>query len=85
MKMNIMIPVLNEEEQIVTNVKKVIEYLKTTKLEGNYVITIADNGSTDKTPELGRQLQAECEGKVNYMRLEERGVGLAFRGRNTLL
>lgn len=79
MKINIMIPVLNEEEQIVTNVKKVIDYLKDTKLEGNYVITIADNGSTDKTPELGRQLVQECDGKVNYIRLEERGVGLAFR------
>ena len=45
---------------------------------GKYKVTIVDNGSSDKTEELSLMLAGEYEA-VHYIKLEERGVGLALR------
>ena len=51
-------------------------------LRGNvdipYSLTILDNGSEDETPEIGKAL-AEKYPEVSYVRVGERGVGVAFR------
>ena len=41
-------------------------------------LTILDNGSEDETPEIGKAL-AEKYPEVSYVRVGERGVGVAFR------
>lgn len=41
-------------------------------------VVIADNGSTDSTPEIGRRLSDEHE-DVGYLRLEQRGRGRALK------
>lgn len=72
----ITIPVLNEEETLVKKVEEVLEFYERNKLE-NFLLTIADNGSTDETENLGREL-ARKYSKVKYIRLNEKGVGLAL-------
>lgn len=43
-----------------------------------YELTIVDNGSDDDTPQIARALQAEYP-EVHYVRIDERGVGIAFK------
>ena len=77
MYINILLPVYNEELRLHNGVVRTIEYMKKIEYD-NYCLTIVDNASTDQTQELGRKLASEYE-QVNYLRLEEKGVGIAFR------
>lgn len=77
-KINIVIPVLNEERALRQGVEKTLQFLNTTELKGNFIITIADNGSTDQTKAIAEKLCNEYE-YVHYFRVSKRGVGLAFR------
>ena len=43
-----------------------------------YELTILDNGSDDETPEIGQALERKYQ-EVRYVRVGERGVGVAFR------
>jgi glycosyltransferase involved in cell wall biosynthesis len=78
MTLNIVIPVLNEEKALQQGVEKTLYFLKTTPIEKNVYITIADNGSTDKTGEVARELCSRYA-KVEYFKVSQPGVGLAFR------
>jgi len=73
----IAIPVYNEEELITENTEKLIGYMES--LGERYEIILCDNGSTDSTPDLGRRLEKRYKGKVRFLSLRRRGVGLAFR------
>jgi len=78
MSFTIIIPVYNEEELIVKNADKLVEYLK--KLKENFEIIIVDNGSTDKTIELGKSLEKKYQKKFKILTIPEKGyVGFAFR------
>jgi len=74
--MNIIIPVYNEEGIIIENTEKLVIFLD--KLYSEYEIIICSNGSTDSTPEKGRELEQKFPGKVRFFHLDDRGVGLAF-------
>ena len=78
MTLNVVIPVLNEEKALRAGVEGTVRFLDGTAAEGVYTITIADNGSTDGTERIAGELCAEI-GQVSYIKLGERGVGLAFR------
>ncbi len=78
MTIDITIPVLNEEETLVKQVEKTLQFLMSSSLQ-NYRIVIADNGSDDQTEFLGRQLASIHEGKVSFIKVGKRGVGLALR------
>lgn len=78
MRLNIVIPVLNEEKALEHGVETTIRYLDGTELSGNYRITIADNGSTDDTERIARLL-CDRYSHVDYFKVSQRGVGLAFR------
>jgi len=73
----IIIPVYNEEEILAKNIKKLIKDLKNSKLK--FEVIIADNGSTDSTPEIAKWLSKVYEGCVEYLRFKERGPGNAFK------
>lgn len=70
------VPVLNEEKRLVAGIDKLVEKME--KLGIKYLITIADNGSTDKTSELSALLAIKYK-NVRYKRVEGRGVGLALK------
>ncbi len=43
-----------------------------------YSLTIVDNGSDDDTPQIAKMLEEKIP-EVHYIRIEERGVGIAFK------
>lgn len=74
---NILFPVLNERLRLENGIEKTISYVRA-HLPIPCQITILDNGSEDETPEIGKRL-AEKYAEVSYVRVGERGVGVAFR------
>ena len=74
---NILFPVLNERLRLENGIKKTVSYVRR-HLTIPCQITILDNGSDDETPEIGMRL-AEVYPEVSYVRVGERGVGVAFR------
>ncbi len=74
-----MLPVLNEEDILDASLRSVIEFFSQNSMR-NWRLAIVDNGSLDATGDISKRLVAEFgTNKVRYMRLEERGVGLAIR------
>ena len=78
MNLEITIPVLNEEETIKDKIKEMIDYTQKNILNRNIVFIIADNGSTDKTEQYSMELIKEYD-NLRYIKLPEKGVGLALR------
>lgn len=77
MSINLLFPVLNERLRLENGIERSMAYLKE-HVTIPYSLTILDNGSTDETPEIGMRL-AEKYPEVSYVRVGERGVGVAFR------
>ena len=73
------IPSLNEEAVLLDTVEKTLDFVSKKMPNDNFRIIIVDNGSNDRTQEIGRTLAAEYPGQVIYQRLEQRGKGLAVR------
>ena len=79
---NILFPVLNEHKRLRPGVEKTVKYMQSYTREHpgvGYVCTVLDNGSDDDTPDIARGLEREYPGIVRYVRIEQRGVGIAFR------
>ncbi len=74
---NILFPVLNERLRLEKGIHKTIAYVRE-NLSIPCQLTILDNGSDDETPDIGKAL-AEKYPEVSYVRVGERGVGVAFR------
>ena len=77
MSVNILFPVLNERLRLQRGIDRTMEYLRE-KVDIPYCLTILDNGSEDETPEIGKALEEKYP-EVSYVRVGERGVGVAFR------
>lgn len=78
MRINIALPVMNEESALEDSVRKIAGMAASFLPDDDVVIVICDNGSDDRTGEIGKRLAAEI-GSVRYLRLAERGKGLAIR------
>jgi glycosyltransferase involved in cell wall biosynthesis len=75
----ITIPVLNEESALHGNVLALYDFcMKNFEGSGQWKIVISDNGSIDRTPEIGNNLASKFE-QIKYIRTDKRGVGLALR------
>ena len=77
MKVNIVFPVLDEERRLEKGIHTTEAFLAKRR-DIDAVITIVDNGSTDRTPDIIKEL-ADVYSNIEYIRLSERGFGLAFR------
>ncbi|GGV49150.1 glycosyl transferase [Streptomyces longisporoflavus] len=75
--LDIVIPVYNEEKDLEPCVRRLHEHLVRT-FPYPFRITVADNASTDRTPEVAARLAASSE-EVRYTRLEQKGRGRALR------
>jgi len=77
---DIIIPILNEENTLEGNVGIIIDFLKK-ELSDNYDcrVILADNGSDDNTPAIGKKLAEKFSGVVFYHRVGKKGVGLALK------
>lgn len=76
--LDVVIPVLNEEKALATSTAAVAEYISANLGDCDWRIRIADNGSTDSTPEIAQRL-AEQHDRLSYLRIEQRGRGRALR------
>lgn len=76
--LDVVVPVLNEEEDLRPSITTLHEFLS--KHLDDYVwrIVVADNGSTDSTPEVAKRLSDDLA-NVGYIRLEQRGRGRALK------
>jgi putative flippase GtrA len=73
----IVIPVYNEERALAATVHRLHDFLSR-RLPLSWQITIADNASTDLTPEIAQALTDRLD-RVHMLRLEEKGRGRALR------
>ena len=77
-RVDVVIPVLNEERALPVCVDTLLQFL----VESSpypFRIVVADNGSTDRTPEIAESLSQEHWPRVAWSRLEIRGRGRALR------
>ena len=74
---DIVVPVFNEEADLARNVRRLHRYLSD-EFPFSWRIVVADNASTDATPEIGRALAGGLAG-VEYLRLDTKGRGHALR------
>jgi glycosyltransferase involved in cell wall biosynthesis len=74
---DVVLPVLNEERQLPESVRRLHDFL-VQHPERAWRILIADNGSTDRTPEVALELGRSIP-TVALMRLEQRGRGRAVK------
>ena len=74
---DVVIPVLNEEEALPRCIASLRQFLEDHS-PYSFRIVIADNGSTDKTPDIAEMLSKEYP-DVSWTRLELRGRGRALR------
>ena len=74
---NLLFPVLNERLRLQKGIEATIAYVRE-HVKSPCRLTILDNGSEDETPEIGKKLE-EAYPEVTYVRVGERGVGVAFR------
>lgn len=74
---HILFPVYNERLRLANGIERTVAYLRK-HVRLPYHLTILDNGSEDETPEIGKALAVKYP-EVAYIRVDERGVGAAFR------
>ncbi len=75
--LDVVVPVYNEEADLERCVRRLHDHLARTFPYG-FRITIADNASTDRTPEVAAYLDESIE-EVTAVRLEQKGRGRALR------
>jgi glycosyltransferase involved in cell wall biosynthesis len=74
---NILLPVLNEEVRLKRGLDKLLPFMENS-FSGRYLLTVVDNGSSDETESIAKEYVSKFK-QVKYIKLNERGVGLAFR------
>jgi glycosyltransferase involved in cell wall biosynthesis len=72
------IPVYNEQRRLEANIEKLHDFLTANLAAYDWCIVIADNASTDATPEIARRYASRL-GRVVYYRLERKGRGRALK------
>lgn len=76
--MIIAIPALNEERVLAASVGSLSDFVVQALPSCDVRILVADNGSTDRTAEIGMEL-AKSRQNVSYKQISRRGKGLAIR------
>lgn len=77
--MDIVLPVYNEEDCLKDSVLKVLKILSEPFAQGLEIrIVISDNRSTDRTAEIGQELE-EMFDNVSYLFVDKKGVGAAVK------
>ena len=77
LELEVVVPVYNEERTLALSIRQLHRYLSSS-VPLRWRILIADNASTDATPEIAASL-AQALGGVSILRLEQKGRGRALR------
>jgi len=75
---DVVVPVYNEERDLPRNIPILHSFLSSPVFPYSWRIVIADNASTDATPQVAQELAQSLPG-VEYMRIEQKGRGIALR------
>lgn len=76
--LNIVIPVYNEERELLESITTLRRFLDEHLTDFDWVITIADNASTDRTLSIARELARKGHG-VRFVHLDQKGRGRAVK------
>lgn len=76
--LEIVVPVFNEARVLAANVRRLHGHARAVFADLEVRITVADSASTDATPAIARELEAELEG-VRVVTLAAKGRGRALR------
>ena len=76
--LEVVIPAYNEEEEIEKNALKLYHFLKENLTDFNWQIIIADNASTDKTANIGKELSLRFK-EIGFIHLSQKGRGRAIK------
>ena len=76
-QLDIVIPVLNEEKTLHTQIEKLFNFLKDCHFD--YKIIIADNGSKDGTKREAQKLITKYKNNITYLDVKIIGVGIALK------
>ena len=77
-KVDVTVPVYNEEASLVDSIYKLHSFLSSSKFEHEWQIIIVDNASTDKTFQKAETLISELD-HVQYLHLPDKGRGRALK------
>lgn len=77
-KLNIVIPVYNEEQELKGHTETLIGYLRSHLPDFDWIITIANNASKDRTLQIAKQLSKKYQ-TVHVMHLDQKGRGRAVK------
>ncbi len=77
-KLNIVLPVYNEEEELADHTETLIRFLKSDLTDFSWGITIADNASTDGTLKAAQKLSKKYK-EVSVLHLKQKGRGRAVK------
>lgn len=77
LELEVVVPVYNEERTLALSIRRLHRYLSSS-VPLRWRILIADNASTDATPEIAASLSIAMDG-VSVLRLEQKGRGRALR------
>lgn len=75
--LNILFPVLNEELRLADGITKTMDFMRVHPLM-DFQLSIIDNGSTDKTEQVARELCSKYP-EVHYRKIAEKGTGIAVK------
>lgn len=78
MNIEITIPVLDEQDTLEKQIKRIDEYLEYNFAGEKISIIIADNGSIDRTESIANQLSCEIQ-RISYIKIDKKGVGRALK------
>jgi glycosyltransferase involved in cell wall biosynthesis len=76
--LNVVIPVYNEETELEGSIKTLTGYLSNYLTDFDWVVTIADNASTDDTWKIAKRLEKTVHG-VKAEHLDQKGRGRAVK------
>jgi len=79
LKVDVVIPVYNEEKALPQSIPELRTFLSSPDFPYEWRIVIADNASTDGTPDVSRKLAKDFPGEVEYVRIERKGRGYALK------
>jgi glycosyltransferase involved in cell wall biosynthesis len=77
-RVDVVIPVYNEEKDLEKSVTKLHRFLSD-HVEYDWRIVVADNASKDRTLEIAKQLAERYPGRVGFVHLDQKGRGRALR------
>lgn len=77
-KVEVVIPIYNEEAELEGNITKLYNFLKTNLNNFEWNISIVDNASTDNSKEIGKNLEKRLK-NISLFHLNEKGRGRAVK------